>query len=645
MTTETKSESTSKPEAEFFTDFGLKASILADIAELGYERPTPIQARCIPQAIEGRDIIGLAQTGTGKTAAFGLPIIQRGAHRPEMTALVLAPTRELAQQIATALTGLGKRSGLRVAIVVGGIPIEKDHKALRAWPNVLVATPGRLIDHIHQRTVSLSDIELVTVDEADRMYDMGFMPQIESIMECLPPKRQTLMFTATMPAQVERLVRRHMNDPVRIQVGLTAPPRSAEQQLYHVQETEKSRLLLDLLGTSKGRVLVFVRTKRKVDRVARDVARRHRVARIHGDREQSDREAALLGFRTGACRILIATDIAARGIDVADIEHVINYDFPRSAEDYIHRIGRTARVGAAGLATSFVTSVDRQCLAQVERLIATKLPMAYVGEPRTASGGLERRDSHPAVVPPPVPQRPAQRESHVPSPPQRAAHRESYVPPPPQRPAHREPYAQPRAQQRSEPHAQPRAPQRAPEHPQHRQEQHPQEHPEHRQQQRAEEHPQRRQQHAEEHPQRRQQHADEHPQRRQEQHAEEHPQRRQQHAEEHPQRRQQHAEEHPQRRQEQHAEEHPQRRQQQQAEEHPQRRPQQHADERPQHREQHAEDHPQRRPQHAEEHPQRRQQQQAEEHPQRRLQHPDERPQHRRQQMEPPAPRRRRPAR
>ena len=370
----------SESESKCFSDYGLLPSILKDVAELGYQQPTPIQAQCIPAVLEGKDVIGLAQTGTGKTAAFGLPIIQRMAGKVEMGALILAPTRELAQQIAGSLRQLGKSTGITVAVVVGGIPIKEDYKALQAWPNVLVATPGRLIDHIHSRTIVLSDIEICTVDEADRMYDMGFIPQINAIMEVLPKKRQTLMFTATMPAEVEKLVRKNMQSAVRIQVGLTAPPARAEQKLYHVQEPDKMPLLLDLLARSEGRVLVFARTKRKVDRLARTVsARRHNVARIHGDREQAQRDAAMAGFRNGQYRILIATDIAARGIDVADIEHVINYDFPGCAEDYIHRIGRTARVAAKGVATSFVTRSDRPCLNDLERLISAKLPLIQIG--------------------------------------------------------------------------------------------------------------------------------------------------------------------------------------------------------------------------------------------------------------------------
>lgn len=383
-------------ESKTFGDFGLLSSIVKDVTDLGFVHPTPVQAACIPPALEGKDVIGLAQTGTGKTAAFGLPMIQRVRGKLEMAALILAPTRELAQQIAGALQQMGKSNDLRVAVVVGGIPIREDYKALQAWPNVLVATPGRLIDHIMSRTIVLSDIEMVIVDEADRMYDMGFMPQIVRIMDALPVGRQTLMFTATMPADVEKLARGHMRDPLRIKIGVTAPPKRAEQRLHQVDESQKMDLLMDLLRESRGRVLVFARTKNKVERVARAVGRRHRVARLHGDREQIQREIAMSGFRDGKYRILIATDIAARGLDVADIEHVINYDFPHTAEDYIHRIGRTARAAASGLATSFVTHRDRACLKQVKRLLSDDLPDVQ-GEPAAPSpsaapaGGLRRR--------------------------------------------------------------------------------------------------------------------------------------------------------------------------------------------------------------------------------------------------------------
>ncbi len=363
-----------------FSEYPFRESLFKDIAAAGFETPTPIQAGCIPPALEGRDVIGLAQTGTGKTAAFALPIIHRMADKLEMGALVLAPTRELAQQISCMFNELGKSSGIRVATVVGGIPIQKDWAALTSWPNVLVATPGRLIDHIGSGTVVLDDIEVLVVDEADRMHDMGFIPQIRRILAALPKQRQTLMFTATMPSDVERVARQQMRDPLRVQVGRgSAPAERAEHHLFGVREEGKTPLLLELLKAAEGRVLVFLRTKRAVERVVRVVrARGHSVTRLHSDRAQTERTEAMAGFREGTYRILIATDIAARGLDVADIEHVINYDFPEAAEDYVHRIGRTARVDASGRASSFVTRADHRRVAAVEQLMGKKLPMTSV---------------------------------------------------------------------------------------------------------------------------------------------------------------------------------------------------------------------------------------------------------------------------
>ncbi len=354
-----------------FTHYPFHQTILKDVAAAGYENLTPIQAECIPLAMSGKDVIGLAQTGTGKTAAFALPIIHTLAGSIDLGALVLAPTRELARQVAGVFDELGRSSGIRTALLVGGVPTKEDHRALRQWPNVVVATPGRLIDHIDSRTIVLKDVKVLVVDEADRMHDMGFMPQIRRIIEVLPHHRQTLMFTATMPEDVERIARRHMRDAVRVQIGASRPPERAEQHLFYVRPEIKIPLLLDLLDRTEGRVLIFVRTKRGVDRLARGVANRgHRVGRLHSDRTQPQRDAAMADFRNGKCRILIATDIAARGIDVADIEHVINYDFPGCPEDYIHRVGRTARLEASGRATSFVTgSNDRDCLRRLERMI------------------------------------------------------------------------------------------------------------------------------------------------------------------------------------------------------------------------------------------------------------------------------------
>ena len=361
-----------------FTDYPLADSVLRDISAAGYETPTPIQAGCLPLALAGKDVIGLAQTGTGKTAAYALPIVQRMAHRLELGALVLAPTRELAQQIFGQFEALGRSSGIRPALIVGGVPMVEDWKALSSWPNVIVATPGRLIDHLNSRTVVLDRVETFVVDEADRMHDMGFMPQVRRVIEALPRTRQTLMFAATLPADVELLARRSMNNPERVQVGRVAPVARAEQKLFAVDPHQKTPLLLRLLERSRGRVLVFARTRRGVERLATTVAGgRHSVARLHSDRSQPQREQAMAGFRDGRYRILIATDIAARGLDVADIEHVINYDFPGTPEDYLHRIGRTARYNATGRATSFVTRDERSNLAGVERLVGSKLTLAH----------------------------------------------------------------------------------------------------------------------------------------------------------------------------------------------------------------------------------------------------------------------------
>lgn len=378
-----------------FSEFPFTEAIHDDLAAAGFQRPMPIQAATIPPALEGRDIIGLAQTGTGKTAAFALPIIQRLSQRTELGALVLAPTRELAVQITGVFEQLGKSSGVRAATVVGGVPMDLDIKALRSWPSVLVATPGRLLAHIQYGTVSLDEIEILVVDEADRMHDMGFIPQIHYIIRRLPIERQTMMFTATMDAEVEKVVRESMRDPLRIQIGQGgAPAQRAEQQLFAVTEKERTPLLLKLLrDNSDSRVLIFVRTKRGVDQLIRKVQQAGlEAAHIHGDREQTDRDDAMEGFREGRYRILIATDIASRGIDVAEIGHVINYDFPLQAEDYVHRIGRTARVEATGLAISFVTRDDRQALAAVKKLIGDKLP-ALQPSPLGGKASLRATDS------------------------------------------------------------------------------------------------------------------------------------------------------------------------------------------------------------------------------------------------------------
>jgi ATP-dependent RNA helicase RhlE len=358
-----------------FSEFPLHQELRESLDQAGFETPTPVQAACIGPALEGKDVIGLAQTGTGKTAAFAIPMIQRMHRRCELGGLVLAPTRELAAQITKEFEMLGQSSGIRVATIVGGVKMEEDYNALSAWPNILVATPGRLIDHIYSSKVSLNEIETFAVDEADRMHDMGFIPQINQIIQALPANRQTLMFTATMPDDVEQIARKSMNDPVRLQIGVTAPAHRAKQELYELSEDAKPDLLRSLLKKSDGRTLVFVRTKRNVDRLTRNIRNKgFKAARIHGGMEQEYRREALSKFREGSCRILVATDIAARGLDISEVEHVINYDFPHHPEDYVHRVGRTARLDASGLASSFITRHDRRFVKGVRNLIGDKLP-------------------------------------------------------------------------------------------------------------------------------------------------------------------------------------------------------------------------------------------------------------------------------
>src|SRR5256884_2420207 len=347
-----------------FNEMHLSAPMLDAIARAGYTSPTPIQARAIGIALEGKDLIGCAQTGTGKTAAFAIPIIERlCASRPGAgaRALVLAPTRELALQIAEHFAMLGGARGLRTVTLIGGEPMGPQLAGLARRPHVIVATPGRLFDHIQRRSATLSSLRSVVLDEADRMLHMGFAPQVERILAVTPLHRPTLCFSATMPEAVERLVRKHLSRPERLEVGTVAKPVAAvTQRLYATDSGQKMPLLLQLLGAERGQTLVFTRTKHRADRLARAVAAAgHRVTRLHADRTMSQRREALDGFRAGRYRILVATDIAARGIDVPDIAHVVNFDLPHTPEDYIHRIRRTARAEATGQATSFAVPEER----------------------------------------------------------------------------------------------------------------------------------------------------------------------------------------------------------------------------------------------------------------------------------------------
>jgi ATP-dependent RNA helicase RhlE len=361
-----------------FADSLLTTAMRDAIVRAGYSTPTPIQARAIEPVLDGRDVIGCAQTGTGKTAAFAIPMLERltgadsslakrGGAGPR--ALVLAPTRELALQIATTFDMLGGAQGVRTLVLIGGESMGPQLAGLQKRPDVIVATPGRLSDHLERRSLGLGGVRIVVLDEADRMLDMGFAPQVERILRVTPLDRQTLCFSATMPAEVEALVRRHLVRPLRIEVDVSAKPvAKVTQRLYKAPTQDKTPLLLKLLGEEHGRTLVFTRTKHRADRVARAVgAAGHRVTRLHADRSMSQRREALDGFRSGRYRVLIATDIAARGIDVPEIAHVVNFDLPHTAEDYIHRIGRTARAEASGRATSFAAPEEREQLRVIER--------------------------------------------------------------------------------------------------------------------------------------------------------------------------------------------------------------------------------------------------------------------------------------
>ena len=362
-----------------FHDLPLAPPILKALDRAKFTVPTPIQAQAIPIITEGKDLIGIAQTGTGKTLAFGLPILQNFIeNRNAGRALILLPTRELALQVEEALQGMARQFKLRSAVLIGGAPIRQQWAQLRANPDLIVATPGRLIDHLKNGAVDLRSVDTLVLDEADRMLDMGFAPQIDQIVKSVPKERQTLLFSATMPEAIEKMAREYMQNPERIEIeraGTTAE--NITQELFVVPQDAKNDLLSQVLYETTGPVLVFTRTRSRARRVCREVNGWDiRAAEIHADRTLAQRRAALDGFKAGKYRVLIATDIAARGIDVKDIEVVVNYDLPDSAEDYIHRIGRTARAGASGKAISFAAPDQGRDVRDIERLMRMTLPLA-----------------------------------------------------------------------------------------------------------------------------------------------------------------------------------------------------------------------------------------------------------------------------
>ncbi|MCP2678773.1 DEAD/DEAH box helicase [Maricaulaceae bacterium NA33B04] len=368
-----------------FKDLGLSPNLLSAISDAGYDTPTPIQAGAIPIALTGRDVLGIAQTGTGKTASFTLPLIERlsrGRARARMPrSLILAPTRELAAQVAENFETYTKNHKMNMALLIGGVSFEPQKRILDQGADVLIATPGRLIDHFERGGLLLTGVEILVIDEADRMLDMGFIPDIERILKLLPPRRQTLFFSATMPAEIQRLVNTFLKDPERVEV--TRPAQTAETITQYILKTadnqpktkrEALRAAINRDGVKNG--IIFCNRKRDVDIVARSLQRHgFSAAPIHGDLDQSQRTKTLAEFKSGELRLLVASDVAARGLDIPAVSHVFNVDIPRNADDYVHRIGRTGRAGMKGESVTLVTPEDKKALAAVSKLIG--------GEPKT----------------------------------------------------------------------------------------------------------------------------------------------------------------------------------------------------------------------------------------------------------------------
>jgi ATP-dependent RNA helicase RhlE len=356
-----------------FNSFNLDARLLAAVKAAGFVAPTPIQEQALPAALNGRDVMGLAQTGTGKTAAFMLPILQRLTTGPrrKMRALIIAPTRELAEQIRAAADELSGSTKIRAAAIYGGVGKGPQIKALRSGTEIIVACPGRLLDLTNEGYVDYSNIEVFVLDEADRLFDMGFLPDIKRIMKRLPSERQTLLFSATMPDDVKELANQYLHNPATVQVGMIAPARTVSHALYPLTQTMKKPLLLHMLETmAVGRVLIFTRTKYRARNLARDLERQgYRAAALQGNMSQNQRQKAMDGFRSGRVDILAATDVAARGIDVAEISHVINFDMPDTADAYTHRIGRTGRAEESGLAFTFAVAEDEALVRQIEKIL------------------------------------------------------------------------------------------------------------------------------------------------------------------------------------------------------------------------------------------------------------------------------------
>jgi ATP-dependent RNA helicase RhlE len=361
-----------------FTQFSLSPALMARLDANKFEIPTPVQTACIPPALEGRDVLATAQTGTGKTLGFLIPIIellQKPEARSAAQALILLPTRELAMQVEQAFLAVRTSSAQSVALVVGGLAERSQLDAIRRGARLIVATPGRLEDYLKRKLVRLDGVKILVLDEVDRMLDMGFQPAIARIAATLPPVRQTLCYSATLEASVKDVARKYLNNPVRVEIGsVLKPADNVELRTFEVEADKKQELLEHLLGAEQGSFLVFVRTKHGADRVARRLVRSgHSATQIHGDRSQAQRNQALRSFSEGRHRVLVATDVAARGIDVANVAHVINFDMPKMAEDFVHRVGRTGRASAHGVASTFAGPAERNDLRKIERTLCIQM--------------------------------------------------------------------------------------------------------------------------------------------------------------------------------------------------------------------------------------------------------------------------------
>jgi len=360
-----------------FKQFNIDTRLQAGIKRAGFITPTPIQAKAIPVALAGKDIIGTAQTGTGKTAAFVLPILNKliSGPRSQTRALIVAPTRELAEQINHSIKVLSQGTNLRSATIYGGVGDNSQIKALRSGVEIIVACPGRFLSLIYQEKIKLNKVEILVIDEADQMFDMGFLPDIYRIIKLTPRERQTMLFSATFPKEVEKLVKDELKDPIRIAIGVSCPAKTVSQELYPVSQQKKRELLLELLKDfGNDSVLIFTRTKHRASRLQRQLMNDgYRVTSLHGDRSQGQRDQAIMGFKRGKYKVMVATDIASRGLDIERVSHVINFDMPNTTDAYIHRIGRTGRAKRTGDAYTLVTPEDESMIRSLEKIIGYKL--------------------------------------------------------------------------------------------------------------------------------------------------------------------------------------------------------------------------------------------------------------------------------